>query len=578
MKNVNIVCVNWGTKYSPDYVLRLYNMIKKHTNRTFKMFCLTDNPDIYPDEITGIKLKPGFEGWWNKMQLFRDDVLPKGQYLYFDLDVVIVDNIDCLFDYQGFGITRDFINPENGLLGGKEYNSSIMRFTQNRALWKHFIDNQDRWKAEQNRISFFGDQNVISDFLNRTGFDNPFPDEWIWSFKIGALRGRTPVDHSKFHGAEVPRGGKVCVFHGQPNPCQVHVSWVTENWGVSLSEDPQSSLKDNQKFCHDMNTKFIVIAPPKNPKSAGSMVLYELADEISNLGYEATKVLLGQDNKGHFYISVDEKNYMPLGEETLEHLFNPQNSLIIHGENLHHKYFDKFNVARYYLNRIGALRNIGVPREGEYKIAWNKNFVDDPDFIIRKPVIKKPVHETLRTNQPRLIDLTYVGKGHLYDSGLCRLPGTFELTRSWPNDDDEYLLLLSKTRFLFTFDVQTAVIEDAIYYGVIPVLMTHMPLKNMQELTKSYPKELAECCLSFEDFEKLTDENVDDFYTDFFQKRQHFIAYLNKHKTEYRGQLNELITSIQAKFNPVPLSQKNTSMLSHQFTQKADLDQTASNL
>ena len=87
----------------------------------------------------------------------------------------------------------------------------------------------------------------------------------------------------------------------------------------------------------------IVIAPPKNPKSAGSMVLYKLAEEISNLGYEAARITLAQRKDGLFFISADEKNYVPLEPDTLEKIINPQNSIIIHGENLHHKFFDKFS-------------------------------------------------------------------------------------------------------------------------------------------------------------------------------------------------------------------------------------------
>lgn len=238
MQNVNVVCVNWGTKYSSVYVNRLYEMVKNNTSHNFKMYCLTDQPENYADPITPIKLNPGYEGWWNKMQLFRNDVLPAGEYIYFDLDVVIVDNIDCLFEFEGFGITRDFINPDNGLLGGKEYNSSIMRFTQNKALWRHFKNNEPRWIGEQRKISFFGDQNVISDYLNKTGFNNPFPDSWIWSFKIGTLRGRRPVDHSKFFGATIPTGGKVCVFHGKPNPDEVNVDWVDKCWKLKAEMEP----------------------------------------------------------------------------------------------------------------------------------------------------------------------------------------------------------------------------------------------------------------------------------------------------------------------------------------------------
>lgn len=264
MNTVNVVCVNWGTKYSSEYVERLFQMIKRNTTYKFKMYCLTDNPEMYNNGIIGIKLIPGFDGWWNKMQLFRDDVLPLGEYLYFDLDVVIVDNIDCLFEYEGFGISRDFINPDTGLLGGKEYNSSIMRFTQNKLIWKHFTDNETQWKAAQAKIPFFGDQNVISDFLNRSGYDSPFPDQWIWSFKIGSLRGRRPVDHSQFFGSEIPEGGKVCVFHGKPNPDEVNVEWVNKFWKnatiipISPKEDDNFKKLDIRTEKSEQSTEIVI--------------------------------------------------------------------------------------------------------------------------------------------------------------------------------------------------------------------------------------------------------------------------------------------------------------------------------
>ena len=263
MSQVNVVCVNWGTKYSIDYVMRLHNMVQKNTSRNFKMFCLTDSPEKYPDPVTPIMLEPGYEGWWNKMQLFRDDVLPVGDYLYFDLDVVIVDNIDCFFEFIGFGITRDFINPDTGLLGGNEYNSSIMRFTQNKSLWSYFEDNQDRWKKEQQRVPFFGDQNVISDYLNNEGYDKPFPDEWIWSFKIGSIRGRRPVDHSKYFGSTIPDGGKICVFHGYPNPEDVDVDWVSECWTLEKPSRQKSKL-------HSLGQEEIR-APEPNLNEVGSI-------------------------------------------------------------------------------------------------------------------------------------------------------------------------------------------------------------------------------------------------------------------------------------------------------------------
>jgi len=222
-------------------------MIRRNTSFDFQMYCLTDNPNAYQDPIIPLRLEPGLEGWWNKMLLFKQNVLPSGNYLYFDLDVVIVDNIDCFFKFSGFGITRDFINPDNGLLGGKEYNSSIMSFTQDNALWNFFETNQSRWKDAQRKIPFFGDQNVISNYLNNIGFDQPFPDDWIWSFKVGAIRGRRPLDHTKYFGSTIPKGAKVCVFHGRPNPDEVDVPWVNHHWkyGAVPLENVNEGLEVN---------------------------------------------------------------------------------------------------------------------------------------------------------------------------------------------------------------------------------------------------------------------------------------------------------------------------------------------
>jgi hypothetical protein len=227
---VDVVCVNWGTRYGREYTHHLFSMVRRNTARSFRFYCLTDRPTTYGGDITPIALPAGLTGWWNKMQLFRPGVLPAGEYLYFDLDVVIVDNIDCLLDFAGFGIARDFINPDTGILGGKEYNSSVMKFRPNEYVWYAFEDNRSQWDAIQAKAPFFGDQNVISHYLNTKGYSHPFPDDWIWSFKMGTQRGRRPVEHDKFYGAAIPPGGKVCVFHGFPKPADVDVDWVRQNW------------------------------------------------------------------------------------------------------------------------------------------------------------------------------------------------------------------------------------------------------------------------------------------------------------------------------------------------------------
>jgi hypothetical protein len=230
-----VVCVNYGTKYPKEYTERLYNMVKRNTTFDFEFYVLTDNLDLYPeDHFIVVPLDGSDQGWWNKMSLFKEGVLPDGDYLYLDLDVVIVSSIDDLFVHKEFGIIRDFIRPNDGLLPGPEYNSSVMKFSpQNcRGIYSHYINNKQTWLDYQKRIHFFGDQNVISNYLNYyPAFCNPFPDEWLWSYKKGVDRGKTAGDRSQMFGRSIPKDGKVCIFHGNPNPTEVlDVKWVRENY------------------------------------------------------------------------------------------------------------------------------------------------------------------------------------------------------------------------------------------------------------------------------------------------------------------------------------------------------------
>ena len=94
-----IVCLKHGTKYKPEYVNKLYNMVKAFVQ--FRIyFCFTDDiRDINP-EIKTINLKEiGVYGWWYKPCSDKNFPLD-GTILYFDLDVVICRNIDNLFTYN----------------------------------------------------------------------------------------------------------------------------------------------------------------------------------------------------------------------------------------------------------------------------------------------------------------------------------------------------------------------------------------------------------------------------------------------------------------------------------------------
>mgnify|MGYP000397794461 CR=1 FL=1 len=95
-----ILCLKHGTKYSSDYVNKLYNGVKRHCTLDFEMVCLTDDPRGIHQDIKILRLPGGIAGWWCKPYMFSKDLPLKGVVLYMDLDVVIADNIDKLFTWQ----------------------------------------------------------------------------------------------------------------------------------------------------------------------------------------------------------------------------------------------------------------------------------------------------------------------------------------------------------------------------------------------------------------------------------------------------------------------------------------------
>ena len=233
--NNYILCVKHGTKYSADYVNKLYNMVSRNCNLKFEFCCLTDDHKDLNPNIQVIPLPQFLQGWWCKPYIFSD--LPiRGTILYLDLDVVIANNIDNLFTYcpNDWCVIRDFtraIRPE-----WKKYNSSVIRFKTGQLikLWKEYATD---WQAIQSR--FFGDQDWLYEASTKAGIPgNLFPDNWIRSWKWEIRRSKEFAAGSAkgsrvFKDIEHVEPQKDCiiaVFYGDPNPHNCKDPWVINNW------------------------------------------------------------------------------------------------------------------------------------------------------------------------------------------------------------------------------------------------------------------------------------------------------------------------------------------------------------
>ena len=93
---LNVICVKWGTKYSADDVSRLQRNVKKYLTVPHTFVCYTEDPIGLDCKV--IPIDTDLEIYWNKLAMFQKDFC-KGTCLYFDIDVVIQNNIDHLINY-----------------------------------------------------------------------------------------------------------------------------------------------------------------------------------------------------------------------------------------------------------------------------------------------------------------------------------------------------------------------------------------------------------------------------------------------------------------------------------------------
>ena len=228
----HVLCVKWGNKYISKYVNVLNNMVKRNTTVPYQFHCLTDDPNGLEPDINVVKLPndPWIKSWWAKLYMFSPEMPVKGNCLFFDLDVIIFDNIDLLFSHSGkFNIIRDFNRCR--IKDWKLSNSSCMRWQTGTMdyLWNDFIEKPTR-VMQQNH----GDQ----DWITKRAHDDItwFPDEWIRSYKwemIGLKDTKLLTkDGRKFFRTpcKIGKGNRVAVFHGSPNPMECADQWVIDNW------------------------------------------------------------------------------------------------------------------------------------------------------------------------------------------------------------------------------------------------------------------------------------------------------------------------------------------------------------
>lgn len=216
-----MICVKWGTKYGLEYVSRLQNMVKKNLTIPYNFVCYTDDTTGLNCDSILIPQSDDLETYWHKLGLFKSCMF-KGTCLYFDLDVVIQNNIDdlLLYDNKLTGVYTywdDVYTGEDYPFATFKYktpfNSSVM-------VWKaedyYWIWDKFQEDVNWHIVKYYGDDKFIG---NEVSDKQTFPKGFMYSRLYGADGFDSPNEVIDLYpgyreGVYNYLDYKICLFNG----------------------------------------------------------------------------------------------------------------------------------------------------------------------------------------------------------------------------------------------------------------------------------------------------------------------------------------------------------------------------
>lgn len=232
---IDCACVIHGDAYGWTYVDRLYSMLSRHITPGVRLHVYTEDSRPVPapyikHALVDWNISGPKQSWWYKLQMFNS-LYHAGPLLYFDLDTVIVDNIDWVWNLplRYFWTLQDFKYlwrpAHNGI------NSSIMWWDTRSFdhVWKNF-----RSKNLANIIKQFpGDQDYLTQELGSKNFRFINTDRvksWRWQCLNGGYNFKQRTYQTPDSGTQIPDNTSILVFHGKPKPDQITDPVVVHHW------------------------------------------------------------------------------------------------------------------------------------------------------------------------------------------------------------------------------------------------------------------------------------------------------------------------------------------------------------
>jgi hypothetical protein len=229
-------CVIHGTGYDWVYVEKLYNMLSRSLQHGIRFHVYTEAARPVPPHMIKHELTewPGISGpkrsWWYKMQLFNT-AHHAGNLLYFDLDCVIINDLQWLVDLptQNFWTIRDFRYLQRQ--GHSGMNSSVMWWDTEQ--YAHVWENFAKLDIDQTVRRYPGDQDYIQAALGHNRiryFETHHVESWRWQCLDGGYDFVHRAHRRPGTGTVINSNTSVLVFHGNPKPHKITDPEIVKLW------------------------------------------------------------------------------------------------------------------------------------------------------------------------------------------------------------------------------------------------------------------------------------------------------------------------------------------------------------
>ena len=231
---VNVICMKWGTKYTSNDVNVLHSMVKRHLTIPYRFVCLTDDSTGVSKEVECFDMPQIAKDLspWRKLGMFSEKIGDlSGKALFLDLDIVIIENIDCFFMFSNkFTIIENWTQKGRGIGNSSVYCYTVGAHTD---VIQYYRDN-----VEEVTNKYSNEQIYLS---RKIGDIDYWPANWCKSFKKHCI----PMYIVRYFVTPAkPKAVKIVVFHGNPKPIDAikggffgsiwkyikPTRWIEENW------------------------------------------------------------------------------------------------------------------------------------------------------------------------------------------------------------------------------------------------------------------------------------------------------------------------------------------------------------